>query len=588
MSLGPDAERTRDLCMRSYGHMRPVDEAYWGTVPEFRYASDPDTWLSLARSAGLGWAHVPVYWNAIQPDGPTSFDFTQLDTELAYVRDSAGCEMFADVQLCPAWASSRLEDTVWSHYCPPRNLFLCVDDTFNYWARFIDTLVRRCGDGVHYWQIWNEPNDTLNIPDTSTGWFRHPDDSIHSTDSFPGLRGLCALYVRMVEVAAAAIRSVSGHSSDVVVMGGFFRSKAVDSRYLVSGADWLETCYDIAGSNVTWDAVSVHPYQDWLQGFDASLYQDDADTLRAIMRNRDDGDAELWNTEFGWSSTVCSEHQFAANMLEMYVCSKGSEVLPQGGYDGACWFYFWRPAWWRNWGLADSAGTPTAGFYTFRQMTRHLTGKRFNRRVMQGGAKDDSVRVYEFEDPATLRRTWVCWKNGGMDSAVRVEVRIPVMTDRLTAESLAYRDGEPPCLAVRPEADGWLSLSLDERPVYISELDTPKRPDLVVDSVRVAPANPKVGESLTVRVWVRNQGTRATPRGYATRVLFTADGDSIGGAEVTRGIAVGQAVLVEFRLGQIPSGMFGPALFATTVNPDQRYVELDMYNNTGYTQAVIE
>jgi hypothetical protein len=207
---------------------------------------------------------------------------------------------------------------------------------------------------------------------------------------------------------------------------------------------------------------------------------------------------------------------------------------------------------------------------------------------MQGGASDDSVRVYEFEDPATLKRTWVCWKNGGMDSAVRVEVRIPVMSDRLTAESLAYRDGRPPNLAVRPGADGWLSLPLDERPVFISEQDTPKRPDLVVDSVRVAPAKPKVGESLTVRVWLRNRGTRATPRGHVIGVLFSADGDSIGGAEVSKEVAVGQTFRAELRLGQIPSGRSGPALFATTVNPDQRYVELDMDNNTGYTQAVRE
>jgi hypothetical protein len=73
------------------------------------------------------------------------------------------------------------------------------------------------------------------------------------------------------------------------------------------------------------------------------------------------------------------------------------------------------------------------------------------------------------------------------------------MTDHLTAAGLACRDGKPPRLAARLGTDGWLSLSLDDRPVFLSEQDMPKRPDLVVDSACVAPIDPKVGKAPNVR-----------------------------------------------------------------------------------------
>jgi hypothetical protein len=267
-----------------------------------------------------------------------------------------------------------------------------------------------------------------------------------------------------------------------------------------------------------------------------------------------------------------------------------SVAQPQGGFDRTFWWGFREyPQRLGHFPLLDTGlQRPYKLFYACKQMMSRLTGKRFNRRVIQGGAKDDSVRVYEFEDPVTLRRTWVCWKNGGMGTAARVEVRIPVMSDRISAESLAYRDGRPPSLAVKPVTDGSLSLSLDERPVFISEQDVRKRPDLVVDSVRLAPANPKVGESLTVRAWVRNQGTRATPRGYPTRVLFRADGDSLGVSEVSQSLHAGHTLLVESAWGSVPAGMSGPVLFAATANPGQGYVELDMDNNTGCTTALVQ
>jgi hypothetical protein len=384
------------------------------------------------------------------------------------------------------------------------------------------------------------------------------------------------------------------HERDRIIIGNMHRATASNRVFLISGEDWLRTCYQIAERDyggAFWDGVAFHPYQEEHNWFSPSEFEADVASMRAVTRDFGDDDAEVWNTELGWNTIPTQGHtqeQDCRNVVEVFVTAEASKILPDAGYDRTCWWVFSRPRSMWCWGLVESSLVRLKPFFSFRQMTHTLTGKRLSRRVIQGGASDDSVRVYEFEDPATLKRTWVCWKNGGMDSAAGVEVRVPTMTDRITAESLAYRDGRPPALAVKPGTDGWLSLSLDERPVFISEQDAAERPDLVVDSVRVIPANLRVGEHPTVRAWVRNRGTRATPQGYATRVLVTVDGDSVGGAEVSRGIAVGQTVPSELRLSRVPYGMSGPVLFAATVNPDQRYVELDVDNNTGYTQAVIE
>jgi hypothetical protein len=452
----PPIPLTWDLCARVYGEMRPCPAQYWGTVPELQYvpAELRGTWLARAESARIGWAHIPIYWDSTQTDSGGAFDFSRLDTELPYIRDSAGCQIHANVTLCPTWASSRLDG---SHYCPPRNLWAAGDA--NWWAVFLDTLVRHCdaiGCSLHEISIWNEENDTGPPSSGITGWFRHP-DTIFYPGVDTGLRGLCSLYVRMVAVAAATIHSIPGHASDRISLGGLFRSTA-SARHLVSGVDWLRTCYDIAGDSVPWDVVSVHPYQDWAVMFSSSTLEADASALRAVMDSCGHGGAELWNIEFGVDAEHCSEERFAAGMFEMYAVSRGSEALPEGGYDRACWFYFWWPSLWGSWGMVRSDGTPTAGFYAFKQMTQALTGLRCNGRVMAGDSRDDSVRMYEFEDTTTLKRTWVCWKNGGQGQN-EVDVKLPVRSDSLAGEALDYT-GSPPIPLLSTGLDGWLPLAL--------------------------------------------------------------------------------------------------------------------------------
>jgi hypothetical protein len=578
------------LAMRAYGRMNAASGRYWGActrmaMPFSRNATWRDTWESRAKEARLGWGKVDLYWRRIESPSPGTFDFSWSDTIIDRL-ENAGCEPVGLLLSTPTWASTRIVGGDTATYCAPRNLWP-DPESINYWVKFCSTLVQH-NDGIHVWEIWNEPNDTCvsqsllhsGIP----GFWRRP--NLNYLVGFDSLRGMCKLYMRMTYLADSVIKHTSGHTDDAVVLGGTCCVLHSDPRWLVSGAVWVDMCYRVAAENgwgVFWDAVGVHPYQDDKQ-FTPEHLEEDADTLHAIMRNHGDAGRALWDTEMGWNlppEDSIPQDMYACHLAKTYAVSAACLARPQGGYDRTCWYFFWRepPHW--AWGLVESTLARQKAFYAFKQARAALNGKRFSARALTGDARDDSVRMYEFEDTATVQRTWICWRDGNGKQGT--DVRLPVRTNTLAAESLAYT-GTPPTFSPKVTNDGWLSIDLDSRPVFISERTAPQRPDLRVDSVRLVQA------SSIVRAWVTNHGTRATPvrsesrKPYATWAMLMANGDYLAQQARMTSIAVNQQVVFEFRLGQTqpPDNV----LLSVTVNPTQTYVELGTDDNTGYARVV--
>jgi hypothetical protein len=192
-------------------------------------------------------------------------------------------------------------------------------------------------------------------------------------------------------------------------------------------------------------------------------------------------------------------------------------------------------------------------------------------------AVDNQVRMYEFEVPTTLKRTWVCWRDGEAEQSVGA--KLPVRTNSLAAKSLTYCR-TPPAFSPKVNDDGWLSMDLTSRPVFISEKTSPQRPDLEVFSVRFV----QVGS--VVRAWVTNHGTRATPVRSGSRVpyptwnVLRANCDSLAQMVRTTAVAVDQQAESTLDLDQ--SRLPDTVLFSVTVNPSQTYVELGTDDNNGY------
>jgi hypothetical protein len=276
--------------------------------------------------------------------------------------------------------------------------------------------------------------------------------------------------------------------------------------------EWLKTFFDIAtqngGPGVFWDGVSVHPYHPPQQAqgyFSPEVFEADAETVRAVMKEFGD-EGEMWITEVGWpgSESLGTLESQARNLCEVFVTAKASEILPVSRYDRMCWYSFLdgngRPPH-GGMGLLDTLFAAKPSLYAAGQARDVFFGKRLNGRVMAGGGRDDSVRMYEFED-ADGKKTWVCWKNGGMGGG-GVEADLPVRSDTVVADSVAY-DEQQGAELWAAATDGWLNLELNERPVFVSENVNLTRPDLVVDSLVLDPANPRVGMPLGIRARVTN------------------------------------------------------------------------------------
>jgi hypothetical protein len=605
-----------DLVCRVYGRTNAVD-SMWGGVNNHYFDPSQDSGghaaLDSARALGIKWVR----------DDFNRWDNFVLDTVAVASagRNYASHGFNVLGVLCYghlAAAVSSAPDSVtnpWDRmFYPPRNLFKGVNDSTNYWAAYVRAIMESL-PSVKYWEIWNEPN---------TSWFwDDPDIACYqgsggASDPIDTPRERCSLYVRMCQVAdSVALQLGQGRNT---VGGGVWRTgqQSPDST-TVKGTTWMRHMLNLGderygGVENCFDLVSVHPYEDYY-GVDTAanraypdsvqfwnrLFRRDLDSIRAVMREAGYQYMGLWVTEHGWrrwcgvekeeqtlAYPLASESLLADNLCKFYVSARASQSDPTGGYDHISWYeltsYRVSSAARKKtdgFGLLDSVSPPKplAHAHSLRQLGETLTGKRFNGRVLTGNTPQDSLaHMHEFEDTATLRRTWVCWSDGMAGRGI--DVKLPVRSDSLACESLAYT-GTPPVFSPRITDDGWLSLTLNSRPVFISEKGAPMRPDLIVDSVRLEQA----GRTL-VRAWVTNRGTRATPSyprprtPFPTWAVLKANGDSLAQHVRTASMAVNQQAEFTFDLGQ--TKLPDTVLLSVTVNPSQTYVELGTDDNSGY------
>jgi hypothetical protein len=584
---------TCDLAVRCYGRLSPVGDVWRACT---NHGQDPrgterDAALSKAASMGVRWLRDDfLSWDGWmdQRDSVKDIYNRYLATEDSMIG-----------LLCYGRSDSTISSRGTGPYplssYPPRNLWAAPEST-NYWTEYCRSIMESL-PAVRYWEVW---------PEANANWYWHDPDITFYRD--PGGRRIdtprerCSLYVRMCRIAESTARSLGGDPRRKVIGGGAFR--LVDPiANGATGVDWLSCMFNIAKHNYgaaesCFDVVSVHPYMFYPGGewkrlhFTEEDFRINLDTARWVMRQARYQGMELWATEYGWprwdrqgsSRPLTDTLMQARNVCKFYISAIARQADPRGGYDRAIHYELTsrHVAWADNDGFGFLDSLPSQPRlphgWAFTRLGEALAGKRCNGRSIAGDpATDKLVRMYEFEDPATLKRTWVCWKDG--EAVQSINVKLPVRTNSLAAESLAYT-GTPPTFSPKVTNDGWLSLNLNSRPVFISETESPLRPDLRVDSVRFVQA------SSIVRAWVTNHGTRATPvrsgsrEPYATWAMLRANGDSLAQQARMTSIAVNQQVVFEFRLGQTQSP--DNVLLSVTVNPTQTYVELGTDDNTGY------
>ena len=124
-----------------------------------------------------GWERIIFFWPQVQPSGPDDFSGlgrtlprSVLEPELR-----RGVRLAGLLQFTPAWAASRPAD---GQRAVPRNLSLAVEDSNNYFARFVSEVVGYYAGWIDEWIIWNEPDfrpDDAGAGDSTT-WLGTDDD----------------------------------------------------------------------------------------------------------------------------------------------------------------------------------------------------------------------------------------------------------------------------------------------------------------------------------------------------------------------------------------------------------------------------
>lgn len=272
--------------------------------------------LDAVAAAGATWVSTDLDWGTIErspgvyhwdQDGRGGFDRT---VRMARER---GLDVLMVVGYSPPWA--RPAGCAGSDKCAPAD-----PATF---ARFVRKAVERYApQGVHTWQIWNEPNN-------SVFWKPRPSP---------------AAYTALLRGAYREIKAVD--RAAVVLAGGLSPGAAEPSGEHLSPVGFLAGMYG-AGAGGHFDALAHHPYSfDWgafpfnghpLNGFVQSKF------LHDVMVFVGDGAKKVWATEVGVPTGSAPGHSVSDTGQVRYL----NEYLD--GWDG--WVNFRYPS--QRTGAAD-------------------------------------------------------------------------------------------------------------------------------------------------------------------------------------------------------------------------------------------
>jgi hypothetical protein len=321
-----------------------VSDLTWGIS-----AADMDRTVSAMSDAGVKWARMNVNWDGVERDGKGLWNtgwLAQLDAAVSKAR-AAGIQVlmpFADG--VPYWASAdpaKYADGSgqhWNHYWRPVS--------WTDYADFSRTMVNRYkGQGVHAFQVWNEPDHTLFWP------------------SGPN----AGEYAQMLAAAQPAIRQADPGAT--VVLGGLSNNDYPYLRQLYA-----------AGGRPYFDAVADHPYT----GSDPTLCWSEAGTttpaqgafcgiesVRSVMVDAGDSAKTIWITEFGWSTAAPPLGVSEATQADYL--TKAVTKLESYSYVAKAFWYNFRNSYWEandpsNWeanlGLLRTDFSPKPAFTAFK------------------------------------------------------------------------------------------------------------------------------------------------------------------------------------------------------------------------------
>ncbi|MDP4020900.1 MAG: beta-xylosidase [Candidatus Adlerbacteria bacterium] len=216
---------------------------------------------------GVGWVRFDIDWSEVQPTDREHFNWRNID-RIVIAAEARNIRLVATLGYAPRWA--------WPEGCFSSK---CAPNEPSDFARFVKTAVARYAPkGVHYWEIWNEPN---------LAKFWQPRPSI-------------GYYVILLKESFKAIKATD---PGAVVISGGLGPTATDDRN-IAPLDFVEGLYEDGGGEY-FDALGFHPYSfpvppSYTRVWNAwsQMYATNP-SLRSIMIAHGDANKKIWMTEFG-------------------------------------------------------------------------------------------------------------------------------------------------------------------------------------------------------------------------------------------------------------------------------------------------
>ncbi len=241
-------------------------------------------------AAGASWVGADIDWPSIQAGGPNAWNWQPTDRLINAAR-SRGLQVLATADYTPVWA--RPANTSDKH---------APNDPAQF-ATFVRAAATRyAANGVHAWQIWNEPN-------TAAFFQPHPDPQA---------------YAQLLIAGADAIHSAD--PSAVVMNGGLAPAGNVAGQTIAPN-DFLIQMY-AAGIGGHVNAISMHPYSFPYSPTTPATWNPFymLGYTHLIMTAFGDAGLPIWGTEAGFGTgqdaQSLSEAMQAVRMKELVVAWK--------------------------------------------------------------------------------------------------------------------------------------------------------------------------------------------------------------------------------------------------------------------------
>ncbi|MCF6147805.1 MAG: hypothetical protein E3K37_04010 [Candidatus Kuenenia sp.] len=225
--------------------------------------ADIEELFSKASALGANYIRLDVQLSSIFVEENVDPDWSPMDIVVELSR-KYNVQILGTLTSMPDWAGNCPSGDVTydPNFCPPAD--------YKLWKEWITLIAERYKDDIHYWEVWNEPNEYTCTSTECEGFFY----------------GDASEYAKLLSATYDAIKAVD--STAYVLIAGVFMPQNHEDLY-----EWLQEVEDNAAGK--FDIANVH-------------VRDDLDKLSDMVEEFEDMfssigfSGPIWVSEHGYTS----------------------------------------------------------------------------------------------------------------------------------------------------------------------------------------------------------------------------------------------------------------------------------------------